>query len=80
MQSVKFKLLEPEVMILFSLYKKRKRIYDLAISLPWARSTIYYNVRKLQAEGLVVEKDEYIELTEKGKALIDMVRKMICEG
>ena len=77
-----YPVLGPSLLILFKLSKSKKTIYDLAVELRTvtSSSTIYYNVRKLQALGLVIENDGYIELTEKGKALIDMVRKMICEG
>lgn len=80
MQSVKLKILEPELFIVFSLYKGRKTIYDLAVELPYAKSTIYYNVRKLQAEGLVEEINGVLQLTPKGEEIVKRIKKMICEG
>ncbi len=72
-----------EFLILVSLLKfegAKATIYDLALELNYSKSTLYYNVYKLQLRGLVRAENGYIQLTSEGKRIINEIRKLICKG
>jgi DNA-binding MarR family transcriptional regulator len=75
------RILEPEVQILLSLSKGRKKRMELSKECYIPYTTLVYLIPKLEAEGLVKETKEgrkiYVELTEKGKEKVNEIRSIL---
>jgi DNA-binding MarR family transcriptional regulator len=78
------KVLEPEIQILLALSKGKKKRLEIAKECGISYSALMYIIPRLEAKGLVSENREgrifYVELTEKGKELVNEIRsKLLAE-
>lgn len=73
-------LSEVAAVLLYLRYKggvERKRLVDDLVQLGYARSTLYITVKLLIAYGLIMG-DDVIELTEKGREVVDGLTRFVC--
>jgi DNA-binding MarR family transcriptional regulator len=78
------RILEPEIQILLTLSKGKKKRQEIAKECNVSYSALMYIIPRLEAKGLVNEIKEgrafYVELTEKGKELVNEIRsKLLAE-
>jgi len=78
------RVLEPEAQILLTLSKGKKKRQEIAKECGISYSALMYIIPRLESKGLVNEIKEgrafYVELTEKGKELVNEIRsKLLAE-
>lgn len=56
----------------------RATIYDLGRVLGVSKSTLFYNLSKLQMKQLVNVEGVYVQLTQKGADIVERFRKTLC--
>ena len=65
----------PKLIILLKLSKQSMRASDLMKETGLSESTFFYNLARLQAEGLIRKANGWYEITDKGRLYLEKILK-----